>query len=187
MKQVLISVDVNEPVTLNRAKEHLRVLHNDDDAYIRDLIRAARQRAETFTGRHFVEKTIDLIFYNYKSSVEIPFKDVKSVELNHCFYRNVARQWQLFPAGAIHTELIPTVIFRQKPADILTETGEDQLIKMRIVVGPSEQVNHDVKYAILLMIATMYENREDVVRGMTINSIPENSTNLLRPYRIFKF
>jgi uncharacterized phiE125 gp8 family phage protein len=176
-----------EPVSLDRAKDHLRVYHNDDDAYIRDLIRAARQRAETFTGLHFVLKTLDVIFYKYSDKIKLPVNSIN--ELVEVKFRNSSREWEAMAANNIHTEQLPFVTFKSKPINLLPETGEDQLLKVNIKVGPkaNEIVPYDVQYAILLMLRTMYDNREDVVKGMTVHSLPENSTFLLRPYRQFAF
>lgn len=46
-----------EPITLAEAKNHLRVMHDDEDAYIEILITAARQYAENYQNRVYVEYT----------------------------------------------------------------------------------------------------------------------------------
>lgn len=43
-----------EPVTLERAKQHLRVVNNDEDALITSYITAAREYAEKYQNRVFV-------------------------------------------------------------------------------------------------------------------------------------
>lgn len=48
-----------EPVTLEQAKTHLRVEHDDEDDYILSLISAAREYAENFTGRLLAERVYD--------------------------------------------------------------------------------------------------------------------------------
>lgn len=44
-----------EPITLVEAKSHLRVIFDDDDSYITALISAARQYAEQYQNRVYVE------------------------------------------------------------------------------------------------------------------------------------
>ena len=44
-----------EPITLTEAKNHLRGLNDDEDAYIETLITAARQYAENYQNRVYVE------------------------------------------------------------------------------------------------------------------------------------
>jgi hypothetical protein len=50
----LVTPPAEEPVTLIEAKLHLRVDFDDDDTLIASLITAARQAAETLTGRQFI-------------------------------------------------------------------------------------------------------------------------------------
>jgi uncharacterized phiE125 gp8 family phage protein len=57
LSQVL--APATEPVTLDEAKKHLRVDVPDEDALIDDLIRGAREYAETFTHRSFLTQTWD--------------------------------------------------------------------------------------------------------------------------------
>lgn len=53
----LITPPEAEPVSLEQAKQHLRVDHDDDDLYIEALITAARQYAEKVTRRAFFNQT----------------------------------------------------------------------------------------------------------------------------------
>jgi hypothetical protein len=50
----LVTPPIDEPVTLAEAKLHLRVDFDEDNALILALISAARQAAETITGRQFI-------------------------------------------------------------------------------------------------------------------------------------
>jgi uncharacterized phiE125 gp8 family phage protein len=50
----LVGSPTEEPVSLAEAKLHLRVDFDEDDALIQALISAARQAAETLTGRQFI-------------------------------------------------------------------------------------------------------------------------------------
>lgn len=62
MSAILVTGPVEEPITLAEAKTHLRVTHSDDDAYITELIVAARLMAEHETGRKLIEQTWDVYF-----------------------------------------------------------------------------------------------------------------------------
>jgi uncharacterized phiE125 gp8 family phage protein len=65
MPLIQVSAPLTEPVTLAEAKLHLRVDFNDDDSLITALIAAARQAAETLTGRQFVTARWKLIMDSF--------------------------------------------------------------------------------------------------------------------------
>ncbi len=52
--------DGSEPVTLQQAKDFIRVTSEDDDAIITDLITVARQKIERFTGLTLTDADITL-------------------------------------------------------------------------------------------------------------------------------
>lgn len=54
-----------EPISLERAKQHLRVVTDDDDALIEALITAAREHAEHYQNRVFVSDDAEI-------EVEVP-------------------------------------------------------------------------------------------------------------------
>lgn len=57
----LVTPPAQEPVSLTEAKAHLRVDFSEDDLLITSLISAARQAAETITGRQIVTARWKLI------------------------------------------------------------------------------------------------------------------------------
>jgi uncharacterized phiE125 gp8 family phage protein len=65
---VLLTAPVSEPVSVSDAKAHMRVETSDDDALIQGLIIAARQSAESFTGRSLITQTWQLWLDNFYES-----------------------------------------------------------------------------------------------------------------------
>ena len=70
-----------EPITLAEAKLHCRVDVTDDDALIDGLIATARTYCETFTGRAFVEQTLQLNLNRWpsKRAIVLPRPQLRSV------------------------------------------------------------------------------------------------------------
>ena len=56
MPLTLLTPPGAEPVSLGQAKAWLRVSHADEDELISDLIRASRERVESFTGRALITR-----------------------------------------------------------------------------------------------------------------------------------
>jgi uncharacterized phiE125 gp8 family phage protein len=69
-----------EPVTLEEAKNHLRVDTAEDNALISSLITAARDLAERATRRAFITQTWQMFFDSVTAEFEIPKPPLKSVE-----------------------------------------------------------------------------------------------------------
>lgn len=61
MSYVVTVQPTSEPITLSQAKRHLRVDWADDDAYITDLITAARQWCEQGIRRALITQTLQAV------------------------------------------------------------------------------------------------------------------------------
>ena len=48
----------NEPLLLSEVRDHLRIDHSEEDAYLGALITASRIYAESWTGLHLVDQTL---------------------------------------------------------------------------------------------------------------------------------
>lgn len=70
--------DGAEPVSLETAKEWLRVTTEDDDTIITDLITVARRRVETYSLKSMVNKSITLTGY-IEDAFGLPYAPVSSV------------------------------------------------------------------------------------------------------------
>jgi|SRR5690606_9327608 len=60
MRYEVTTAPTVEPVAVEEAKEHLRLTHDEHDKYISELVRAAREEMERYTGRAFLQQTITL-------------------------------------------------------------------------------------------------------------------------------
>lgn len=198
MRTDLISISNLEPVQLSEAKAHLRVdeSFNDDDVYIRMLIKAARERAEAYTGRAFVQKTYNLYLTEYASAVELPNEPISTVD--EVKYLNSAGTWVALASLTDYVLAKSNTGVQVILNDIsaLSTTENVDKIKIKYTCGVYANVAGDsvknpfpdsVKYAMLLMIRTMYDNRDNIVTGTIVNEIPTNSQFLLNPFRTFKF
>lgn len=70
---------VVEPVSVAAAKAHLLVTHDEHDVLIGTLIEAAREYAETKTGRPLVVRTHALKLDAFPVEIELPFPPLVSV------------------------------------------------------------------------------------------------------------
>lgn len=73
-------VPASEPVSLDEAKNHLKVDSNDDNVLIQGLIATARQIAEKETHRVFITQEWELILDEGGDEIDIPKPPIQSVD-----------------------------------------------------------------------------------------------------------
>jgi len=70
-----------EPISLDEAKWHLRILGTDEDVYISGLIASARKWAESYTNRDWKQKEYELTISEFKYDFEIRKYPLISINL----------------------------------------------------------------------------------------------------------
>jgi uncharacterized phiE125 gp8 family phage protein len=185
-----------EPITLQEAKDHLRVDFSDDDTLITSLITSARKYCEYHTNRVFITQTWRQNCDFFTNPIQLSVNPVISV--TSLKYFDSANTQQTITdnvdnyqndlnsdVAAIYEGLVnafPSVSSNKiNPIEIITVCG----------YGDADDVPEDIKSAIKLMIGWLYENREGVnvpVASMgTSTPLPEVVQNLLSSYRIRVF
>ena len=80
MRLKLKTAPAVEPITLEEAKNHLKVDSTDDNTLINSLIKAARDLAEKETRRAFITQTWQMYLDSAPAEIEIPKPPLQSVE-----------------------------------------------------------------------------------------------------------
>ena len=160
----LITAPSTYPVTLAEAKLHCRVDIADDDTLITALITAATEMAEQKTGRAIMTQTLELTLDAFPEAFEltrVPVQRITSVK----YYDTTGTQqtlsntlYALDAADDFGFAYISPVY-----AGVWPNT-RDQInaVAVRYVAGYADaaSVPQSIKNWILLMVSTMYENRE---------------------------
>lgn len=199
-----ISPPATEPITLDEAKAHLRVDLTDDDALITALIVAARQYAESETGRSLITQSWRLILDGFPggrgpgtngsiSSLlpgnailldQAPVQSISTIQ-----YLDTGGAWQTLPESEWVAELqsaparITPAFGKTWPA-VLPQIGS---VKVEFVAGYGDAaaVPQGIKIWMLLRLGALYENREEVsaMRQGKIEPLPYVD-RLLDAYRV---
>lgn len=141
--QIEILTDLTtEPVTLQEAKDYMRISSDSENDLIEELITSARERIEKFTGLSLGEKTLRAYWFYYHVPAEIPYGPVtlinSVVDDNDVALEYTARGLQYKVLEAYSTQGLV----------IEYEAG--------FAVAPK-----GLKLAILKQVSTDYENREN--------------------------
>ncbi|HCE1301206.1 TPA: phage gp6-like head-tail connector protein [Vibrio parahaemolyticus] len=165
-------------VTYGEAAAHLRVWDEEDRPYIESLIYAAVSSAESYMKRFIGETRVAFTLSSF--SQRLPFPD--PMEVYDVLYLDNEGKLQTVPI---------TDYFLDRLRNRIVYTGsinqnEMQSIEVVATFGwGANKVPPSVKHAILMLVATLYEMREDatVGQGVTVTKVPVTHQYLLNPYR----
>lgn len=186
-----------EPVTLTEAKIHLGLAtteaaaaaYTNQDALLNRLIATARTQAEQETGRAFITqtKTYYLDKWPDETFIRLPYPTLQSATVTYRLEDDDDYDNTLTTADVDIVSEPGRVVLQPNeswPSDTLYT---DSPIKIVYVCGYglAADVPEGIKSAILLKISDLYENRGEVVVGVSVSKIADAVDSLLRQYRVF--
>jgi uncharacterized phiE125 gp8 family phage protein len=201
----LVTAPTQEPVTLVEAKAHLRVDFADDDALITSLIAAARQAAETLTGRQLTTARwkqvldcfpggaltgfgVDRPFSLPGHAILIAKAPLQSVVSIEYLDMGAVQQTLAAPMYTVDAACEPariTPVFGQIWPVSLPQIGSVSVTFDAGYGGPS-LVPDGIKAWIKIRVGSLYAHREEVAvtgRGQGITPLPFID-GLLDPFRV---
>jgi uncharacterized phiE125 gp8 family phage protein len=191
MNHTLITAPAGEPVTVEEARSHCRIDGNQDDEILFALSKAAREYAEAYTGRSFVNTTWELKVDQFPLYFQLPKAPLVSV--TSITYIDIQGNTQTLPANTYQVVndagpfAQPGKIFQAYNETWPSSRGYINDVRIRYVAGygaPTD-VPPAIKAAIKLMIAHLYENREATLTGTIVTEFPLGFTALLSPFKVF--
>jgi uncharacterized phiE125 gp8 family phage protein len=178
-----------EPITLDQAKAHLRVLGTDEDALITALIPTAREFAEHYTGRALAAQTIEAALDGF------PCDETPAIELPLCPAASVTSIKYTDAAGVEQT--LTTSKYALSPYGLArnvaptlgnywpTAAAVADAVRIMAVVGYDEAPKAALQ-AMLLLIGHLYENRQDAA-VLAPQEIPTGARALLDTIKVWGF
>lgn len=165
------SAPASDPVTPAEAKIHLRVTHNDEDALITALVKAATTQVEdALTWRSLVTRTYTLTASVAGMNLILlpmpPIQSVTSVKVDGV----TLADWSL--KG-------DTLVFGS------SVSGDVEVVFVA-GYGNAAAVPYNFKAAILLLVGHLYENREAVVLATQPAKLPMAVEALTLPWRAWR-
>lgn len=193
MAYKIITAATTEPLTLEEARTHLRLvafgdpLSHPDDDYVEALITSARTWCEQYTGRSFAEQTIEFALDDFpENEIRAPLSPLSSITSIKYVDTNGDEQTASSSLYALDDYNLPNWVLLTSNSVWPTTLGGANNVKVR-AVSNGNNVPEPVKSAMKLIIGSLYNNREqDSVNTSRIsfNSLPLGVFSLLQPYRI---
>lgn len=166
-------------ISVEDAKLHLRLDHDDEDELIASLIEAATLHCEDVARRAFVTRTLvgELDCWPMEDRITLPYSPAVSVV--GITYIDEAGNSHTFDASnyLVNVNREPGLIILRRnvywPTDELLEVGAIA-VEWVAGYGDAEDVPATYKAAVKLVLADLYENREavNVAQGLSISTNP---------------
>lgn len=176
-----------EPITLEEAKAHLRVVFDDEDAQISMMIAAARGMLEQRTNRLLMAQTIEFAATRWGFGIRVPaapFRQLVSVS-----YVDAAGATQVIDLAELAVDsFVEPAVVGLVYGGVWPEAQATSLRTVRVEVGYADaaSVPAPLKMWMLLTIAALYENREALTAGATVQPLPEDFMRWLwHPYMVY--
>ena len=185
-----------EPVSTAEVKSHLRLTttaaeaaaYTTEDDLLDRLITVSRTQAEQETGRRFITQTLTMYLNEWPDEryIKIPYPPLQSAVVTYRLTDDDDYDETLSTAD---TDIV------SEPGRIILQPNEswpsgtlytDKPIKIVFICGYglAVAVPENIKSAILLKLSDLYENRGEVVIGVSVGRITDAVDSLLRQYQI---
>lgn len=175
-----------EPISLALAKDHLRVSGDDDNAYILTLISTARQMAEARTNRTLVVRSRQAVFDSWGSALVLPQPPLRSVDRIAYLDEQGIEQTLAASDYVVNAHAEPARITLRYGSPSPRTAPQAMAITVDYTAGYTVVPGPIVQW-MLLAIATMYNNRESVVNGVTSTALGDDFVRwLLQPYVVYE-
>lgn len=178
-----------QPITLDEAKLHCRVDHDDEDALLTSLITAATDYLDGpsgILGRAIINQTWLLELDTWPTPIALPIEPVTGAVVTYvnelgAEVELAGSDFVIIDAPSAHTVLewadgftFPTLSTSRYPVKITLSVG----------FGAASDVPEGLKVALKMMVSHWYENRGAVVVGMSVADLPMAVNALLARYRV---
>lgn len=164
-KKIISQASLTVLVTLDELKRQCRVFTTFEDAYLSNLIPVYLDMAQSYTGRMLTTGSAVVVVHSWQSQVLLP-------------YGNVTEVTKLVLDG---TE--STAFTFDDVSQIISINAPYATARIEFNAGYTA-LPVVVKQAVLVMINTAFNNRDDVVVGQTVNEMPRTSRDLLDRVRL---
>lgn len=176
------------PVTLIEAKAHLNILSTDDDTLIQFLIEVATAQAEDITNRQLMSSVYEMTMDTLPERFELKKPPLISVDKIEYIPDGLESYMLLDPSLYLISDFSEPAKIVKKPNRSYPSVAKViDSVRVTFTAGYADatSVPKPVKQWILIRIATLFENREEIVVGVSVNPIiNEYNDYLISKYRV---
>lgn len=178
-----------EPITLSEAKSRLSIADAEDDTDIPALITAAREQAESYTGRSFITQTIELALDYFPDEIELPRGPVQSIVSIKYLDRDAVIQTLPGSEYSLDDYSVVPWVLPAAGSSWPTTFDASNAVKIQYVAGfgAAAAVPEDIKQALYLAVGHWTRFQAEAESGVGPSRMPRQFYDLLDRHRIISF
>jgi len=157
----------NEPLSLDDAKTFMHILEDDEDELITSMTVGAREYAENYTNRQFEIATYELITDRLFQGLTIPKSPV--TEIVSVEYMDSDGVYQTLSTDDYYS-YVDYGATKLEFSSFPSYKDDKRAIKITFKAGYTTVPSSIVSY-LKVLVSTMYENREQYVLGVSIETM----------------
>lgn len=173
---------------------HLRLDFNDpaDSDLVAQYLASARARAEAITRCRFITQTVQLRLdgfgWSMGEATPLPIAPIQSIAAVR--YIDGGGVQQVLPSSEYRLvrSRVPYELWPRYGQTWPVPRADADVVEIDMIVGYGDtaaSVPSDIIQALRLMVAAMYENRENVVHGSPPSELPEGARQLLSAHTLW--
>lgn len=185
----VVTVAAGDPVSLSEAALHCRVDTTTDHPALQAMIRAATKAAEQYLGRPILTRTYRQFFDAWPCGTELELRRSPLVSVTHVKTYDDADTATTFASSNYYVDTVsqPGRIVLRSAASWPTADRVANPIEVEYMAGygtDPASVPADIRQAVLMLTANLYEHRgETVTGGAPDNDARQGAFDLLSMYR----
>ena len=187
----LITASASEPITLEEAKNHIKVEDKitEDDTLIERLITGVRRSVEIELRRQLMPATWELYLDEFEDEILLEKSPITSI--THIKYYDSDGNLQTLDSSYYQLDAMSEPARLVEAYGYSYPTTRDMLnaVIIRFVAGYTDaaSVPEDIKLAMLLCISYFYDNRGEYITPANVKGILEAKKSLLSKETCFRF
>lgn len=161
----IITPPAIEPITLDEAKHHLRIIDNDDDIIMTSMIKQAREFCEDFQNKKYITQTLELVLDNFPNTDSISFGNCSPIQnVESIKYYDTAGQEYIFDSSNYIVDkdsFVNRVILGYCKLWPLIPLQPANAVRIHFTAGygdTAEAVPETVKWAMILHMRLLYDD-----------------------------
>lgn len=180
----LITPAATTPISISEAKEQSYITTTLDDTLIEQMIKSVTEQLQKYTGLQLVDATYEQTLDTWQDIITMLKNPVKSITKIEYYDEDDVLQTLDPNIYALDDYVLPNRLVRNEDTTLPDLKSKVNAIIITFIAG-EDVVPEMLKSWLLIEFATLYENREEFIVGVSANELPNRyAIRLLDSFKV---